>query len=49
MPSGGVYVKYKLGRRLVGDRTAKSSLTSIQITQLAVMQLRMLSPMKILK
>ena len=32
-PEAGVIVRYKIGRRLVGDRTAKAILESIQVTE----------------
>ena len=32
-PEAGVMVKYKLGRKLVGDRTAKSCLNEIKVTE----------------
>ena len=32
-PEAGVTVRYKIGRRLVGDRTAKARLESIKVTE----------------
>ena len=32
-PQAGVCVKYKCGRRLVGDRTAKFPLSDLQVTE----------------